>query len=89
MFFIANVLAVGVCLFSQVNGFSLSGRASFDTKSSLQMNDIRKTENKRDRSLAGILGVNSSAIYDRENWSYIKKTSHRKLKYVASVFLQF
>ena len=53
----AGVFALCVCMLAHINGFSFCGRTNFNSKSSLQMNDIRKTENKRDRSLAGILGA--------------------------------
>ena len=55
MYSSVTVFAVCLCIVAQVTGFSFSGRSSFNAKSSLQMNDVRKTENKRDRSLAGIL----------------------------------
>ena len=83
MFTIIKLCAFCACIFDQINGFNFNGRVNFNSKSSLQMNDVRKTENKRDRSLAGILGMIISTMIStgtfssfRHWWSPSCKSSH-------------
>lgn len=56
MFASTKVYFLFALVLAYANGFHFNGRTNFNIKSSLQMNDVRKTENKRDKSLAGILG---------------------------------
>ena len=63
MFASTKVYFLFALVLACTNGFHFNGRTNFNIKSSLQMNDVRKTENKRDKSLAGILG--DAIINDR------------------------
>lgn len=68
MFASTKVYFLFALVLAYANGFHFNGRTNFNIKSSLQMNDVRKTENKRDKSLAGILGdemirIQSELIY--------------------------
>ena len=65
MFASTKVYFLFALVLAYTNGFHFNGRTNFNIKSSLQMNDVRKTENKRDKSLAGILGYTMKSIWTK------------------------
>jgi hypothetical protein len=71
-----STLFIFACTVASTNGFNFNGRTNINSKSSLQMNDVRKTENKRDRSLAGILGTRNEETFDHVSAS----SGHQHLK---------